>query len=260
MSESVSGAPGPALTLPARVAGVVVGLLTLVAGGVAVFRTDNELGSTALVTAGVVIAGLGVFGNRIEAVEAAGVRLELQRQARRAREQAEQARATGEVDRAEELERHAQSLLAAASAVGSRYERLRTTEPAGWQRTSRMEGVLREARAIDTEGLAASDVAGIFSSGSDGNRIVALALVERRPALATADLLVDAIVHSRSTFEQYHALVAAESSLDHLSAEERRRVLAAVESVLAGPLGEKSSDRRTVARRLLERLTAGSGD
>jgi hypothetical protein len=122
-----------------------------------------------------------------------------------------------------------------------------------------MEGVLREARAIDTDGLAASDVAGIFSSGSDGNRMVALALIERSPGLAPADVLVDAILRSRSTFEQYHGLVAAESALDHLSDEERRRVRDAVESVLAGPLGEKSSDRRTVARRIVERLTAGGG-
>lgn len=253
-SQSQSGVSGPVLTTSVRVGGVAAGLLVLVAGGVAVFRTDNELGSTALVAAGVVLASLSVFGNRIEAVEAAGVRLELERQASRARQQAVRARAAGELDRAEELEWRAQSLLAAASAVGSRYERLRTTEPSGWDRTSRLEEVLREARALDTDVLSASNVAGIFAAGSDGNRIAALALVEGDPRLATAEVLVDAIVRSRSTFEQYHALVAAEGALDQLSAADRARVREAVESVLAGPLGDTSSDRRTVARRVLGRL------
>lgn len=132
---------------------------------------------------------------------------------------------------------------------------LRTTEPSGWDRTSRMEAMLREARALDTEPLAASDVADIFATGSDGNRIVALALVEGNPRLATAEVLVDAILESRSTFEQYHALVAAEHALDHLSADDRTRVREAVESVLAGPLGGRSSDRRTVARRILKSPT-----
>jgi hypothetical protein len=224
-----------------------------------VFQTDNALGSTALVAAGVVIASLAVFGNRIEAIEAAGVRFELERQARSARQEAERARAAGEIDRARELEHRAQSLLAEARTVGTRYEQLRTTEPSGWDPTSRMEGILREARALDTEGLTASDVARIFATGTDANRIAALALVEGNPRLASADILVSTIVDSRSTFEQYHALVAAEQSWAHLSPEDRIRVREAV-SVLAGVLGDTSTDRRTVARRLLEKLTRPDGN
>lgn len=249
----------PALSRRSRITGVAVGALTLTAGGVAVFVTDNELGSTALVTAGVVIAGLAVFGNRIEAVEAAGVRLELERQARRVRKQAQLARVAGEVDRAEELEDRARSLLAAATAVGSRYERIREKEPSGWDRTARMEGALRTVRALDTEGLSGADVARIFATGTDGNRIVALALLESSPHLATADVLVEGIRDSRSTFEQYHALTATELALDHLSPQDRARVREAVEQVLAGPLGERSSDRRTVARRLVQALGRGDG-
>ena len=255
MSE-LSRVAEPVLGPRARIAGVVLGLATLVAGGVAVFRTDNELGSTALVAAGVAMAGLAVFGNRLEAVVAVGVRLELKRQARRARELAERARADGDVDRAEDLERRAQRLLAAADATGSRYERLRSSEPSGWERTSRMEGVLREARALDAQALSAQDVAGIFATGTEGSRIVALALIEDSPRLATTHVLVDAIIDSRSTFEQYHGLVAAEQAVDVLSPEDRRTVREAVESVLARGLGDKPSDRRTVARRLLERLSS----
>ncbi len=263
MPTSPPAVPQPVFTTPGRIAGVVAGGLTLVAGGVAVFLTDNELGSTALVAAGVAMASLAVFGNRLQAVEAAGVRLELERQALRVQQQAVRARVAGETDRAVDLERRAEELRAAARAVGLRYERLRTSEPSGWDRTSRMEATLRDARALGAEVLTPSDVAEIFGTGTDGNRIAALALIEGNPRLGTAGVLVEAILNSRSTFEQYHALVAAESAVDHLSAEDRSRVREAVESVLSGSLGDRSSDRRTVARRLLERLApgrAGEGD
>ncbi|SKB07536.1 hypothetical protein [Aeromicrobium choanae] len=254
MTHSPVEAPGPVLTRSARVGGVVFGVLVLVAGGVAVFLTDNELGSTALVAAGVAICALSVFGNRLEAIEAAGIRFELERRARSVRQQAARARAAGDAEQAQQLERRAEGLLAAASLVGSRYERLRETEPAGWDRTSRMEGILRDARALDTDALSAADVARIFADGSDGDRIAALALIEADPRLASADVLADAIGDSRSTFEQYHALVATERALEHLSSTNRVRLGAAVETLLAGPVGERTSDRRTVARRILEEL------
>ncbi|WP_313406732.1 hypothetical protein [Aeromicrobium sp.] len=243
--------PTPVLPSSARIAAVVVGLAVLAVGGFAVFTTDNQLGSTALVAAGVAIAGLAVFANRIEAVEAGGVRLELEREARTARIQAQRARAAGKPEQAQHLERKAEGLLAAATMVGSRYEDLVATEPSGWDRTSRMEGLLREARALDTEILGPSDVAQIFGTGTDGSRIAALALAEADPRLATADMLVSAIGESRSSFEQYHGLLAAERSLRHLSPADRSRVHAAIEGALDGPLGDRSSDRRTVARRIL---------
>ena len=78
-------------------------------------------------------------------------------------------------------------------------------------------------------------------------------------AFRQSGVLVAAITDSRSTFEQYHALVAAERSVGRLSSQDRARVREAVESVLAGSLGDTSTDRRTVARRLLEELDRGDG-
>ena len=246
----------PVLPPWARIAGALLGLVVLVAGGVAVFRTDNELGATALVAAGVAIAGVSVFGNRIEALEAGGVRVELEREARTAQLQARRARAAGRPERAEALERKAEGLLAAATVVGSRYEDLRSSEPSSWDRTSRMEGLLREARALDTDVLGPADVARIFDERTDGGRIAALALAEAAPRLATADMLVSAIGESRSSFEQYHGLMAARAALGHLDAGARARLRATLETVLDGPLGDHSSDRRILARRILDDLAS----
>jgi hypothetical protein len=253
MTEIGPGAVEPLIGRRSKAAVVTTGALALLAGCVAVFTTDNELGSTALVAAGVGLTALALVGNRLKAVEAAGVRLELERQALEARVEAREARATGDVDRAEKLEQRADYLLAAAGDVGRRYEHLRNTEPSSWTRTSRMEDVLRDARALDAKSLTPEDVERIFATGTDGNRVVAIALIEEAPRLAVPTALVDAIVHSRSAFEQYHALSAAERALDSLLADDRAKVLEAVKLVLDGRLGETASDRGRVARRILER-------
>jgi hypothetical protein len=181
------------------------------------------------------------------------------REAKDAQEEADKARASGEIDRAEQLESRARSLSAAASNVGSRYEQLRATQPSGWDRTSRMESVLREARAIDTPDLhrhtlGPSSTRAAMATGS--SRLLwsrAAQAWEAQESWSTAS-------NSRSASEQYQALVAAESAIDHLPAEDRAEVRDAVESVLAGWLGDRSSDRRTVARRILNRLTRANGE
>lgn len=247
----------PAVLPPAgRAAGIALGLLMLAFGAVAVFVTNNELGAASLILGGAGVSALTVLADRISAFEAAGVRMELLRRAQDIQSEAEQARVSGEVDRAEQLEDRAQELLLAAGAVGRKYEDVRATQPSGWDRTSRLEEVLQEARALDTSGLTAAQVAQTFDVGSEGNRITALALIQKNPALASVNVLRRGILESRSAFEQYHALVAAESSLDRLTAADLGIVASAIDEALAGRLGQKSSDRRTVARRIKERLAS----
>lgn len=252
MVEIARSAAVPPLGKRSRATSMTTGSIALLVGGVAVFTTDNELGSTALVAAGVALIGLALLGNRLKTVEAAGVRLELERQAIEAWAEARDARASGDVDRAEKLEQRADQLLTVAEDVGRRYEHLRKSQPPSWARTSRMEDLLRDARALDVRSLTSEDVERIFRTGTDGNRVVAIALIEEAPRLAAATVLVDAIVRNRSAFEQYHALSAAERALDLLPAEERTKVMNAVRSVLHGPLADVASDRGKVARRILE--------
>jgi hypothetical protein len=245
-------------TRPTMVAALVVGALVLVVGGVAVFVTDNEIGSAALVAAGVAVAAFGVLGHRITSVEAGGVRvgLGLEQRAEQDAAAAARARAAGDVEQAARLERRASVLRATAAAVGSRYDHLRATQPSGWDRTQQLEAVMQSAREMDTGAMTPADVEDVFDTGGEGNRVVALALVERDPRLASLGILKQAIVHSRSAFEQYHGLVAAEAALPFLRPDDRLRLRRAVEALLIGPLGDSSSDRRTVARRILEATRA----
>lgn len=246
----------PAWKRPYLLATLVFGMACLVAGAVAVFTTDNELGSASLVAAGVVVAGCGVFGDRVRSVEAGGVKLGLEQRAEQDFVAAAQARATGDVERASRLERRAAMLRATAAAVGTRYEHLRSSQPSGWDRTKQLEAVMQSAREMETSDLSPSDVEDVFDTGGEGNRVVALALIERDPRLATLEVLKQAMVHSRSSFEQYHGLSAAEAALPFLTADDRLRLRRAVEAMLIGPLGDRTSDRRTVARRILEATRA----
>ncbi|TCI95900.1 hypothetical protein [Aeromicrobium sp. IC_218] len=256
MSEESTARDAPLWRRPYLLAALVFGLGCVVAGGVAVFVTDNELGSASLVAAGVAVAGFGVFGDRVRSVEAGGVKLGLEQRAEQDFVAAAQARATGDVERAARLERRAAMLRTTAAAVGTRYEHLRASQPSGWDRTKQLEAVMQSARDMDTSALSPADVEDVFDTGGEGNRVVALALIERDPRLATLEVLKQATVHSRSSFEQYHGLSAAEAALPFLSPDDRLRLRRAVEALLIGPLGDSSSDRRTVARRILDATRA----
>ncbi|MGD9960601.1 hypothetical protein [Nocardioides sp.] len=236
--------------------GVVLGFGVLILGAVAVFTTDNAVGSASLVTAGLLISTLAVFANHISAIEGAGVKLSMRERAGEALANARAAAASGDVEQAEADRREAERLLLASGAVASRYEALRLTQPSGWDRTSRFEDLMRVGRE-QAAGLSQPQlVSELFATGGDGNRVYALALIQGNPALAEPGPLVEAIAHPRSAFEQYQALVAAQRSVEHLPTAERQAVLAAVEEALAGPLGETSSDRRSVARTILEKSGA----
>ncbi len=235
---------------------VTIGFAVLVLGAVAVFTTDNAAGSAALVTSGLLIGTLSVFANHISAIEGAGVKLSMRERAGEALAHSRTAAANGDVEQADADRREAERLLLASGAVASRYEALRLTQPSGWDRTSRFEDLMRVGRE-QSAGLSQPQlVTELFATGTDGNRVYALALIQGNPTLAEPEPLVEGITRPRSAFEQYQALVAAQRSLDLLPESGRDEITAAVQDVLAGPLGQTSSDRRTVAHHILEKAGA----
>lgn len=138
------------------------------------------------------------------------------------------------------------------------YEALRRTMPPGADRTGRMEGLLLVPRRLGrTHQWTRDDIRAGWESGEDGKRLFALGLIQGNPGLADVQVLVEGIRASRSAFEQYHALVAAEET--KLADEEGNAVRAAVEAELRGdprpdeiePGIKPGSSRMAVARRLL---------
>jgi hypothetical protein len=138
------------------------------------------------------------------------------------------------------------------------YEALRRTMPSGADRTGRLEGLLLVPRRLGrTHQWNRDDIRAGWKSGEDGKQLFALGLIQGNPGLADVQVLVEGIRASRSAFEQYHALVAAEEA--KLAGEEGNAVRAALEAELRGdprldgiePGIKPGSDRMVVAQRLL---------
>jgi hypothetical protein len=114
--------PAPSNAISGRVQfSVALVALALIAIGVAaVFKTNNSTGSGALVAAGVAIGALAMFANRIQTIDAAGVKLQLAQAAVSSLQAAQQADRAGRSDIAEVLRDHAGRLISAAAPSSSR--------------------------------------------------------------------------------------------------------------------------------------------
>jgi hypothetical protein len=143
------------------------------------------------------------------------------------------------------------------------YEALRKAMAPGADRTGRMGSLLLVPRRL-SRGYpwTHEELRAAWRSGQDGKRLFVLGLIQGNAALADAEVLVQGIRSSRSAFEQYNALVAAEGA--RLAGEEANALLAAVQEELRGdprPDGVESgikpgSGRMVVATRLLAQLQA----
>ncbi|WP_030059552.1 MULTISPECIES: hypothetical protein [Streptomyces] len=120
------------------------------------------------------------------------------------------------------------------------------------------ETVVAEVRSTaKRSALTADQVRALFTDGSEGRRIQALALMQGDPTLADLESVLDAILHPRSGFEQYHALLAARGLLSRLPAADAQRLRDAVTAQLVDPQGiPYGSDRSWLAEKILSRLQA----
>lgn len=118
------------------------------------------------------------------------------------------------------------------AAYAKQYEQVRQTAPSR-DRTLRMTTLMAEARAAArATPLALIDLRHMLSSDSDGERVIALALAQDQPDPRLFDLVLSAIVDSRSAFEQYQALGAVLELVPHLSTRQRSDLLAALDRAL----------------------------
>jgi hypothetical protein len=194
------------------------------------------------VAAGTVVGVLGMFANRIQRMEGAGLKLELAAAAISTLEAAKDAEQQGRPEVAEALRNQAQSLISAVEPLALKYEHLRREIPSGWNRTVELERLTADQGKL----LAPSypDVASVerlFDTGTDGYRFSAIAIMEQNPAVASPRAVAAAVQDPRSKFEQYHALKVIEAMAirDPLSPK-----LAELRSVIASELsgGNLGSD------------------
>lgn len=102
------------------------------------------------------------------------------------------------------------------------------------------------------------EVSNLFASGKDGDRIVALALIQARPNAVFFGLVSWTIGESRSAFEQYHGLKAMENMLPSLNEEQKRRLAEVLGDQRSGRPGkyiERGTDRWLLSDRILDALS-----
>jgi hypothetical protein len=242
---------------------MALGLTATGAGGVAVFVTDNEGGSAALVAAGTACLLVGVLWSRVKTVKGAGVELELVDVAQRKLIAANEAESRGDELEAARLRAEAQDLLAVVRPWAAEYEHWRSTLPSGPERTRLMEETVLRAREKAKASRAAGEpvdphaVEALFSADSEGSRVTALGLMQGDPDLVDLDLVLSVIDDSRSAFEQAHALVIADqlSRDPMLDARTRQRLRDAATAALATDHVRRSRTRRAYAEAIRDRLS-----
>lgn len=239
-----------------RAIAMTAGVLALITGGVAVFVSTNSAGTAALLTSGLVLAILGLLGHRIQAIEGAGLKFQLQEEAAARYVAAEEAEEAGEPEIAHQLRRDADRLMSLARSIAFKYEQLRTADHSSSDRTRQLENLIYQAGEMSHLVSDASEVEYLFDTGNDGNRVSALAMMQRNPSWANIARIQDAIEQPRSAFEQYHALRAAETLSvrrpDDVKSSSLQRTVQ--ESLFGGKLGAFDSDRCRVAQRILTML------
>ncbi len=132
------------------------------------------------------------------------------------------------------------------------YERTRRSMPRGSDRTRAMSQVVARVRAVaQRQQVPAETLRAVFRH-SEGGRVVALAWISSSPDSSLADIVLEGIEQSKSAFELYHALRAAETLLPTLPEQDRVRLTTATrDQMQPGRFIKQDSDRWPLAQRLL---------
>lgn len=249
----------PALPRGLRIIGGTCGVAMVIVGGVAVFITDNTTGSASLVVAGSIAGLLAIFANNIQSVDIGGIRVGLAEAARRTWVAAETAELEGRPEEAAVLRNQAGQMLDdVIDPIARQYERIRREQPRGTARTAELYRLLtdRTTEQLLTEQYPdRASVESLYDSGRRGDRAIALHLMTLHPETASPRVLLDCLKHVERGNEQFHALKAIQSALDHgvLPESERSDLLYAIQEALTQEPWGGDSDRGRLARMIYQR-------
>ena len=125
--------------------------------------------------------------------------------------------------------------LGALLEKGALYEKLRSDMPSGPARTFEFTKLMEEARALakDTD-IKAEEARELFERGSHGDRFTVIALAQEKQKPELFPLVIEAIAHSESAFEQYQALRAAYSMLPKLDEEQKQQLVNVINDQRSG--------------------------
>ena len=135
--------------------------------------------------------------------------------------------------------------------LGKEYELTRARMKPGDPRTVLMTAQVARAQQLAPEHGAGQIADRLFNEGSDGSRIAGIALARKEPQRGHVEIVLEGIQHSRSAFEQFHALRLCEAIFTQLDASARDRIHAAIKSQLDKTIKKDDLSRWTLANQIL---------
>jgi len=142
-------------------------------------------------------------------------------------------------------------------ALARTYESMRSRLEPGPARTFRMTEIVVSARALAPQAhLAHDEIRGMLQSGAEGDRLIALAVLQITPFREAVDDVIDAVDASKSAFEQYQSLLALRRLSPVLTASRRTRAASAIVHQRSGRPGTWISPEDSSRWNLSEQLLA----
>lgn len=138
--------------------------------------------------------------------------------------------------------------------LGEEYERIRKKMQPGDARTELMTLLVGRAQTLGAQRDVGIMAEKLFSRGTDGGRVVGLALARKEPQRQHVELALSGIGESRSAFEQYHALLLADTLSPLLHPTASAQLQSAIKSQLDQTITRQDSSRWAVAQRLIKKL------
>lgn len=194
------------------------GIALVICGAVAAFMIVDGVATAALVAAGFALLFISYLGQYITRIRFRDFEAELDH----FREKT--------VASLQVVEDRAAEVVGKLREVSHSYESIRAAMAAGGMRDVEMERVVAAAmRLVAASGMSLEEVRTTFRTNNTGDRILVLAAMKTDPDLRDFQIILEAIEHTRSPFEQDRFMLLACEILGDLNAGERRRLREAVE-------------------------------
>lgn len=244
----------PRLSRWVRWGACALGTVGFGAGSVAVFVSENGLGTVALIIVGAVLMLFPFFEHRIQGLEVGGTKLLLRAEEHQRR--AEDAERRGDLVTASQERARSRELLAP---LEEEYRWTRRLMEPGAERARQLEEFMQRARrATSQRPLTVAEVREWLGSADAETRVVGLAAMRERPDLRDLRALSEVFDSAPSAFEQSHSMDVLIEMVPTLTPEEREALRQLVLRHRANTFGP-SSNRWSVSERLLVALAGETG-
>lgn len=239
----------PGLSRWVRWGASALGAVGFGAGSVAVFVSDNGLGTVALIIVGAVLMLFPFFEHRIQGLEVGGTKLLLRAEEHQRR--ADVAERRGDLVTASQERAKSRELLAP---LEQEYRWTRRLMEPGAERARQLEDFMQRARrATSQRPLTVAEVREWLRSEDAETRVVGLAAMRERPDLRDLRALSEVFDSAASAFEQSHSMDVLIEMVPALTPEERETLGQLVLRHRANTFGP-STQRWSVSERLLAAL------